>query len=126
MIILLEIITTSHVVLEPHPLDWIIHFFFPAILSQILYITLVDYHILSRSKEKVSKLSPTRVVLVTLFIGTSIGVWWEIIEYITDQLFGAHLQLNNADTMGDLIADSLGSLFGGIVLVFLSKFREEK
>lgn len=125
MAILLEIITTSHIMLEPHPWDWVIHFILPAILSQVLYVFLIDYHILSRSKEKISRFSWSRVILMTLFIGTSIGVWWEIAEFISDHLFGTHLQLGNSDTMGDLIADSLGSLFGGIVLVFLSKIREK-
>ncbi len=42
----------------------------------------------------------------------SIGSLWEIVEFLIDILFNAHMQLDSLrDTMTDLIADMLGALF---------------
>ena len=42
---------------------------------------------------------------------------WEIVEWASDNTLGSNLQLDNDDTIGDLIADSLGSLCGAGLLV---------
>ncbi|HET9721602.1 MAG TPA: hypothetical protein VFP32_01045, partial [Candidatus Saccharimonadales bacterium] len=103
-----QLITTMHIISEPHPFDWIIHFVFSAVVSQMLYVILVDYHLLSRARDKVSKFPPSRVILMVVFIGTAVGAWWEIVEFSLDHIFGFHLQLSNTDTMVDLISDTSG------------------
>ncbi|HEX5448137.1 MAG TPA: hypothetical protein VFW90_02980 [Candidatus Saccharimonadales bacterium] len=121
-----QLVTITHIVREPHPLDWIIHLVFTGFISQLVYILLVDYHLVSKQQDKISKFPPARVILMVWFIGTAVGAWWEIVEFSLDHIFGLHLQLNNLDTMGDLIADTTGSLLGGISLIFLSQWREKR
>jgi hypothetical protein len=45
-----------------------------------------------------------------------------VFEYSSDSVFGSNLQLSNRDTVGDLIADTLGSAAGGILLVAWTKY----
>lgn len=121
-----QVITTFHIIREPHPFDWLVHFTFLIAISQLLYVVLENYELHAKKNEKISSMTTPRIILMVLLVGMGIGVWWEIIEFSSDHLLGTHLQLNNADTMGDLIADTLGSLVGGIILVFLSKYREKR
>src|ERR687896_670112 len=62
------------------------------------------------------------IFTVTMALGVAIGGIWEIFEYTSDMLFGSNLQLSNRDTVGDLIADTLGSATGGALLVAWTKY----
>jgi hypothetical protein len=42
---------------------------------------------------------------------------WEVFEYTADAVLGSNLSEGNSDTVGDLIADSAGSLLGAGLLV---------
>lgn len=60
---------------------------------------------------------PRRFVsLFVLVFGTTIGVFWEFIEFWTDQLTGAVMQYGLQDTVLDLMFDTLAS---GLVALFL-------
>lgn len=50
-----------------------------------------------------------------------IGVFWEFVEFAVDLIFNAGMQDSNADTMKDLILDTLGALIGAYSgILFLS------
>src|SRR4051794_27801699 len=44
-----------------------------------------------------------------LLIGTSLGAFWEFVEFGSDWFAGANLQKSNADTMTDVIANDIGA-----------------
>jgi hypothetical protein len=62
------------------------------------------------------------IFVVTLALGVALGGIWEIWEWISDHSFGSSLQLSNDDTVGDLVADTLGSLFGAALLVCWARY----
>ena len=51
-----------------------------------------------------------------------IGAVWEVIEWSSDGVLGSNLSMGNDDTVGDLIADGLGSMTGGLLLVAWARF----
>ena len=59
----------------------------------------------------------TGIGIVSFALGVALGGLWEIVEWGSDNTLGSSLQLGNDDTIGDLIADSLGSLCGAALLV---------
>ncbi|WP_203364072.1 hypothetical protein [Bacillus sp. REN10] len=61
-----------------------------------------------------------RFVFLFLFAVSVLGgVFWEIYEFSADQLLGTTTQGGgNVDTMGDLIADSLGGLLVAVIVAF--------
>ncbi len=60
-----------------------------------------------------------------LFAAASAGVW-EIYEFTVDQLFGLDSQLGSlTDTMGDIIAGTIGGLLGlGLLTAYLKKRKK--
>lgn len=60
------------------------------------------------------KVRPLQVGIYVLCLAVTLGVLWEIVEFSMDTWFHTAEQNGNADTMTDLIADTLGGLLGGI------------
>lgn len=52
-----------------------------------------------------------------LLLGATGSVLWEIFEFVVDAVFGLNWQVDNLDTMSDLIAGVLGSLVGGWLFI---------
>jgi hypothetical protein len=50
------------------------------------------------------------------------GALWEMWEWLSDHWLGSELQLGNDDTVGDLTADTLGSLCGAALLVVWARY----
>lgn len=48
-------------------------------------------------------------VLVTAFAAIGLSATWEIVELASDVLTGTRLQIDNLDTMTDLVADTIGA-----------------
>jgi len=74
-------------------------------------------YFLNKTHIKKTKLSPFFVALFALCFSISIGVFWEIIEFSGDRLFGLNMQKFRmpgedglVDTMTDLIVDAIGAL----------------
>lgn len=64
-------------------------------------------------------MSRSFVLLFLFSVSVLGGVFWEIYEFSADHLLGTTTQGGgNVDTMGDLIADSLGGLLVAIVIAF--------
>lgn len=93
---------------------------------------------LLNDSERVSiRLSPLFVSLFAFSFAVSLGVLWEVLEFSIDGVFGVNMQkfaeeggarLSGraalADTMGDLIVDSLGALLTSAAGFFSLKHRK--
>jgi hypothetical protein len=104
------------------PYDNVVHFVVPMLCSQVVYIGLARIEVLPDMREDFTPNRYAGIFTVTMALGVAIGAIWEIFEYASDSLFGSNLQLSNRDTVGDLIADTLGSATGGILLVAWTKY----
>jgi hypothetical protein len=102
--------------------DNVVHFVVPMLCSQVVYIGLARIEVLPDMREDFTPNRYAGIFTVTMALGVAIGGMWEIFEYASDNLFGSNLQLSNRDTVGDLIADTLGSAAGGILLVAWTKY----
>ena len=102
--------------------DNVVHFVVPLLTSQVLYLCLARLEVLPDLREETLPRHHLGIFVVTFALGVAVGGLWEIFEYASDSLFGSELQLGNADTVGDLIADSLGSLCGALLLVAWTRF----
>ena len=102
--------------------DNVVHFIVPMLTSQVAYISLARLGILPELREEFVPRHYTGIWLVTFALGVAIGGLWEILEWSSDELFGSNLSMSNDDTVGDLIADSLGAATGGLLLVAWTKY----
>ena len=105
------------------------------------YIGFLLIFTLNRDKDIHLRLSPFFIALFTFCFAISIGVLWEIFEFLVDHIFGLNMQkarslghliegygdtrLGVLDTMKDLIVDAVGALFVAIMGYFYCK-RQEK
>jgi hypothetical protein len=104
------------------PYDNVVHFIVPMLTSQVAYIALARLEVLPDMREEFSPRHYTGLWLVTFALGVAIGGLWEILEWGSDGLFGSNLSMSNDDTVGDLIADSLGAAAGGLLLIAWTKY----
>ena len=69
---------------------------------------------------------PLIVVFVIIFT-MALGAFWEITEFISDNLFGTQLQPSLGDTMYDLIFDLAGGIIIGVLGdVYLKRMPKER
>jgi uncharacterized membrane protein YjdF len=104
--------------------DKILHFGDSVMIGFIAFLVVYVVHILRRDRSH-------RWVdgVLILFMTLGLGALWEIAEFASDQLFGAHSQGSPSmpplpDTMWDLIVDGAGGLLaaiGGPIYMHVSK-----
>ena len=104
------------------PYDNVVHFVVPLLCSQVAYIALARIEVLPDMREDFVPRHYAGIFTVTFSLGVAIGGVWEIFEWSSDAIFGSNLSMGNDDTVGDLIADTLGSLAGGLLLVAWTKY----
>src|SRR5215211_2185855 len=97
--------------------DNVVHFSLPFFGGPTLYIVLARLDVVPDPKDHTTVHHYVGIWIVAFALGVALGGLWEIVEWASDNLFGSQLQLGNDDTVGDLIADSLGSLCGALLLV---------
>jgi hypothetical protein len=102
--------------------DNVVHFTVPLLTSQVLYLCLARLEVLPDLRQETLPRHHLGIFVVTFALGVAVGGLWEIVEYASDNLLGSELQLGNDDTVGDLIADTLGSLCGALLLVAWTRF----
>jgi hypothetical protein len=95
-------------------IDTAAHFVLPAVGAPLLYAWLVGGSYLP-------KLDLKNIVLFCVLLGTSLEVGWEIVEFAVDQTLGWRWQLDNTDTMYDLVSAVVGSTAGAYLFVKLYK-----
>jgi len=62
-----------------------------------------------------------KVLFDVVVITMAFGVVWEFLEWTSDYFFNLNAQPSLNDTMGDLLADTLGGLFIALIGYFLIK-----
>jgi hypothetical protein len=104
------------------PYDNVVHFIVPMLCSQVAYIALARIEVLPDMREDFTPNHYAGIFVITLALGVAIGGIWEILEWTSDNVFGSQLQTSNDDTVGDLIADTLGAATGAALLVAWTKY----
>ena len=97
--------------------DNVVHFSIPFFAGPTLYIVLARLDVVPDPKDDTHLQHYIGLGIVAFALGVAVGGLWEIVEWSSDNTLGSRLQLSNDDTVGDLIADSLGSLCGAVLLV---------
>jgi hypothetical protein len=97
--------------------DNVVHFSLPFFGGPTLYIVLARLDVVPDPKDATTRHHYIGIGIVAFALGIALGGLWEIVEWASDNTLGSSLQLSNDDTIGDLIADSLGSLCGAALLV---------
>jgi hypothetical protein len=97
--------------------DNVVHFTVPMLSSQVLYLCLARLEFVPHPRSEVVRRDELGIFVVCFALGVAVGGIWEIWEYVSDGVLGSNLQLGNTDTVGDLIADTLGSAVGAGLLV---------
>jgi hypothetical protein len=104
------------------PYDNVVHFIVPMLCCQVAYIALARIEVLPDMRDDFVPRHYAGIFTVTFALGVAIGGVWEILEWSSDELFGSNLSMGNDDTVGDLIADTLGAATGGLLLVAWTKY----
>jgi len=102
--------------------DNVVHFVVPMLSAQVTYIALARLEVVPDPRDDTGLHRDAGIFTVTFALGVAIGGLWEILEWTSDNTLGSRLQLSNDDTVGDLIADSLGALTGAALLVCWTRF----
>ncbi len=102
--------------------DRFVHVLTPSFCAPVAYLALARLEVLPDPCDDTDTRRLWGIFTVTFALGVAIGGLWEIVEYGADELLGADLQLGNEDTMGDLIADTAGSLAGAALLVVWTRY----
>jgi len=102
--------------------DNVVHFGVPLLGAPVVYIICARLDVVPDPRDETHAKHYAGMFLVTLALGLAIGAVWEMVEYASDAWLGSKLQLGNADTVGDLMADGLGALFGAALLVCWARF----
>jgi hypothetical protein len=97
--------------------DNVVHFSLPFFGGPTVYIVLARLDVVPDPKDETGVRHYVGIGIVAFALGVALGGLWEIVEFFSDNTLGSRLQLGNDDTIGDLIADSLGSLCGAALLV---------
>jgi hypothetical protein len=97
--------------------DNVVHFSLPFFGGPTLYIVLARLDVVPDPKDETNLHHYVGIAIATFALGVTLGALWEIAEWGSDSTLGSNLQISNGDTIGDLIADSLGSLAGAALLV---------
>ena len=97
--------------------DRVVHVVVPMLTSQVIYLCLARLDVLPDPQQETTRHHEAGMLVVTFALGLSVGAVWEIFEFASDGVFGSELSEGNVDTVGDLIADTIGSLLGGVLMV---------
>ena len=102
--------------------DNITHFTLPFFLAPTLYIALARADVVPDPKDETTTRHYVGIFVVCFALGVALGGVWEIWEWVSDHSFGSSLQLGLDDTVGDLVADTAGSLCGALLLVCWARY----
>jgi hypothetical protein len=97
--------------------DNVAHFTLPFFAAPTLYIVLARLDVVPDPRDETTGRHYAGIAIISFSLGVALGGLWEIFEWSSDNTLGSSLQLGNDDTVGDLIADSLGALCGAALLV---------
>lgn len=90
-----------------HGWDKLVHGLSGVVLA---FAAIALYRMFVGRRDAGQRISPWFLFLFILSFSALGGLFWEIYEFSIDQLFGTTMQIDNTDTMTDLIADVAGAL----------------
>lgn len=64
--------------------------------------------------------SPKKMMLVAIGIAISVGVLWEVYEYVGDTILNTGRHISATDTEFDLASDTVGGIAGGLIFYWLN------
>ena len=102
-------------------LDWwdvLVHFTLPASLSPTLYVLLARLEVVPDLHGTRPRHHALGMLIITFALGMAVGGIYEMYEWFVDHAFGGQLRTGYGDTIEDLLMDALGSLTGGLILVW--------
>ena len=97
--------------------DRIVHVVLPCLVAPVLYIGLARLDVLPDPRDDTHVRHYTGMAIVAFCLGMAVGGLWEIVEFASDGVLDTALSEGNPDTVGDLVADAVGSLLGACLLV---------
>jgi hypothetical protein len=102
--------------------DNVAHFSLPFFLGPTLYVALARADVVPDPKDSDHVRHYVGIFVVAFALGVALGGIWEICEWVSDHTVGSELQLGLDDTIGDLVADTAGSLCGALLLVCWARY----
>jgi uncharacterized membrane protein (DUF485 family) len=93
-------------------LDFAMHFSGGAAIAYFLFVALHEF------REWLGTPTPFGRYIFSFAMACTVGVFWEIGEFISDVFLHTHIQKAVSETMSDLVADATGALFA-LALVFI-------
>ncbi|MDP5184427.1 hypothetical protein QOZ88_17465 [Blastococcus sp. BMG 814] len=102
--------------------DDLVHFTLPMLTAPVVYIALARAEVVPDPRDETHLPHYVGIAVVTAALGISLGALWEVYEWRSDAWLGTDLSIDNDDTNGDLVRDSLGSLVGAALLVVWARF----
>jgi hypothetical protein len=102
--------------------DDLVHFTLPMLTAPVVYIALARLDVVPDPKDETHLKHYAGIFVVTAALGITVGALWEIWEWRSDAWFGTSLSVDNDDTVGDLVRDTLGSVAGAVLLVVWARF----
>lgn len=102
--------------------DDLVHFTLPLLTAPVFYIALARLDVVPDLRDETHLQHYVGILVVSTAVGIAMGALWEIVEWRSDALFGTSLSIDNDDTVGDLVRDSLGALTGAVLLVAWARF----
>ncbi|WP_370616781.1 hypothetical protein [Mumia sp. Pv 4-285] len=97
--------------------DRVVHVVLPCLVAPVLYIGLARLEVLPDPRDDTHPRHYVGIAVVAFCLGMAVGGLWEIVEFSSDGVLDTALSEGNADTVGDLVADAVGSLVGAVLLV---------
>lgn len=102
--------------------DWFTH------LLGTFIISLIAFSIVFALKvTKVIKVSVGMIWFFTVVFALAVGGFYEILEFVTDLIFGSNSQVNLTNTMLDLVFDLIGGIITATLgAYFLTRYQGRK
>jgi hypothetical protein len=97
--------------------DRVVHVLVPLLGAPVVYILLARLDVVPDPRDETHARHHWGILVVTAALGIAIGAIWETYEYASDATLGSNLSEGNTDTVGDLVADSVGAVAGAALLV---------
>ncbi|MCD4536448.1 hypothetical protein LRP67_20330 [Nocardioides sp. cx-169] len=97
-------------------LDVVVHAAATGLIAAMAYLALVRLGALSLARDPATPRWRLGRGVVTLALGTSLAVVWEMCEWFGHTQIDDRIQVGYADTMGDLVAGGVGSAVAAVLL----------
>lgn len=102
--------------------DDLAHLALPLLTAPVFYIALASLDVVPDLRDETHLQHYIGIFIVSTALGIAMGALWEIVEWRSDAVFGTNLSIDNDDTVGDLVRDSIGAVIGAPLLVAWARF----